>query len=205
MLRTAGPAQAEVLHTWLLQRMTESMQRVHDQLQGATREQHSSLEQRHAEALKHSASLEQAKQQWQAEREELARRLEAAEESSRANHVRMEPSLCATPWRRTRALPPCLRDGTPPSSRSSLPLSGQPNSKDSTHAARSQSEVHATLDALTCVSDGLPRPKQRAKRAWGIEKDKVGDKAHEPVGTPTLDTSSPEVRTECSGGRCVVQ
>eukprot|EP00418_Pyrodinium_bahamense_P093843 CAMPEP_0179047204 /NCGR_PEP_ID=MMETSP0796-20121207/19078_1 /TAXON_ID=73915 /ORGANISM="Pyrodinium bahamense, Strain pbaha01" /LENGTH=808 /DNA_ID=CAMNT_0020743645 /DNA_START=1 /DNA_END=2424 /DNA_ORIENTATION=- len=91
--KTAGPAQVETLSTWLFQRMTESVQRVWDDLRVATDERHSALQRKLSEAeaksvnvrdvldnerSKQSDSLEVAKKQWLVERIDLERQLEDA-------------------------------------------------------------------------------------------------------------------------------
>lgn len=91
--QTAGPAQAETISTWIFQRMTESAQRLWDELRGSHEERHVSLQFKLAEAeaksvnvrdvldnerSKQTDSLEVAKRQWLAERIELERQVEDA-------------------------------------------------------------------------------------------------------------------------------
>merc|ERR1712008_461691 len=60
---------------------------------------------------------EQAKLQWQAERQELERQLEAKEKAwSHPSTLEDPQSGSRAQWRRTRALPPCLKEGNPPAS-----------------------------------------------------------------------------------------
>jgi len=91
--KTAGPAQVEVLSTWLFQRMTESVQRVWDDLRVSADERQSALQRKLSEAeaksvnvrdvldnerSKQNDSLEMAKKQWLVERIDLERQLEDA-------------------------------------------------------------------------------------------------------------------------------
>jgi len=91
MQKTAGPAQVDVLSTFLFQRMTESVQRVWDDMKGGLEEQHTTLtaklqenESRSTaardvldqERSKQSDSLETAKRQWMQEKIDLERQVE---------------------------------------------------------------------------------------------------------------------------------
>lgn len=91
--KTQGPAQVEILSTWLFQRMTESVQKVWEGLRSGIDDKHSQLQKRLAETesgskvtketldqerTKQNDSLEMAKRQWITERMELERQLEDA-------------------------------------------------------------------------------------------------------------------------------
>eukprot|EP00929_Paragymnodinium_shiwhaense_P039212 TRINITY_DN20620_c0_g1_i2.p1 TRINITY_DN20620_c0_g1~~TRINITY_DN20620_c0_g1_i2.p1 ORF type:complete len:805 (-),score=215.61 TRINITY_DN20620_c0_g1_i2:593-3007(-) len=91
--RTSGPAQVEILSTWLFQRMTESVQRVWNDLRGGLDEQHAGLQRKLAETetrsievrsaldterTRQADGLEVAKRQWLQERMDLERQLEDA-------------------------------------------------------------------------------------------------------------------------------
>lgn len=93
MSKTQGPAQMEVLSTWLYQRMTESMQKVWNDLRTGLDGDQSELKKKLAESelrsnaardnldqerSKQNESLEVAKRQWLSERMELERQLEDA-------------------------------------------------------------------------------------------------------------------------------
>mmetsp|Transcript_36729 Transcript_36729/g.84525 ORF Transcript_36729/g.84525 Transcript_36729/m.84525 type:complete len:815 (+) Transcript_36729:91-2535(+) len=95
--KTAGPAQIEVLSTFLFSRMTESVQRLWEDLKKGHEDKVGSLQQRLAETDKKSAAvrdnldeernkqvqtLEQAKREWIQERIDLERQLEDAKRST---------------------------------------------------------------------------------------------------------------------------
>lgn len=103
MQQTTGPAQAEVLTSWIFQRMVESAQRVWDEVRASHEDRHTSIQRRLAEAETHSTnvrdsldnerskqsdSLEVAKRQWLEERMELERQLEDAKRSLEESGMR---------------------------------------------------------------------------------------------------------------------
>lgn len=110
MQQTAGPAQSEVLSTWLFQRMVESTQRVWDDMRSNHEERHATMQRKLAEAeasssnvrdvldnerSKQTDGLEAAKRQWLAERIDLEGQLEDAkrtleETSMRANREKAQ-------------------------------------------------------------------------------------------------------------------
>jgi len=101
--KTSGPAQVEVLSTWLFQRMTESVQKVWEELRSAAEERQSSMQRKLSEAEARSASardvledersrrgdsLEVARKQWLLERAELERQLEDARRGAEEAQLR---------------------------------------------------------------------------------------------------------------------
>jgi hypothetical protein len=103
MQKTAGPAQVEVLSSWLFQRMTDSMQRVWEDLSRNHDEKHAHLQRKATEAeakstnarevldnerSKQNESVEGAKRQWLAERMELERQLEDTKRSNEEASMR---------------------------------------------------------------------------------------------------------------------
>lgn len=89
--KTAGPAQVEVMSTWLFQRMTESLQKVWEDLRTSMEERAASLQRKLSETesrstavkdvldqerSKQTDALDVAKRQWLAERLELERQVE---------------------------------------------------------------------------------------------------------------------------------
>mmetsp|Transcript_27273 Transcript_27273/g.78500 ORF Transcript_27273/g.78500 Transcript_27273/m.78500 type:complete len:792 (+) Transcript_27273:93-2468(+) len=94
--QTGGPAQQEVMASWIFPRMTESAQRLWDELRTSNEDRQAALQRKlqEAEALstnardvldnersKQSDTLEVAKRQWLAERIDLERQLEDAKRS----------------------------------------------------------------------------------------------------------------------------
>jgi len=94
--QTDGPAQGEVLASWILPRMLESAQRLWDQLRGSEEERQAALQRKLVEAearsssardvldderSKQSDTLEVAKRGWLAERIELERQVEDSKRS----------------------------------------------------------------------------------------------------------------------------
>jgi len=89
--KTSGPAQVEILSTWLFQQMTESVQKVWEDLRGSMEERNTTLQRKISETESQSTaaksvidqernrqtdSLDVAKRQWTSERMELEQQLE---------------------------------------------------------------------------------------------------------------------------------
>jgi len=101
--QTTGPAQAEVLTSWIFQRMIESVQRVWDELRSTHEERHNTMQRKLAEAeakstnvrdvldnerSKQSDTSEVAKRQWLEERIELERQLEDTKRTLEESNMR---------------------------------------------------------------------------------------------------------------------
>jgi len=101
--QTSGPAQAEVLSTWIFPRMTESAQKLWEEMRGSHEERHVTMQRKLAEAearstnvrdvldnerSKQSDTLEVARRQWLAERIELERQVEDAKRSLEESNLR---------------------------------------------------------------------------------------------------------------------
>lgn len=200
--RTAGPAQAEVLAGWLLQRMTESMQRVHDQLRSATDAHRMSLQEQHAVALEqqrdaYSSTLQQAQQEWFTEKKKLQRRLERA-----------APAMDAQRWRQTHGFPPALKAGAPPvparpSAAAGTPCSSQllSGTAETPPRPRQSSRSRGSRALAPCLSDGT-----RDMEHCDDGVMNLAEKFEKPKYVPAPDVSSHEVRSECAGGQwCPLQ
>lgn len=101
--KTAGPAQMEILSNWLFPRMTESVQRVWNDMQSGMDEKHTTLQRKLAETESRSTAardnldqehsrqkdmLEVAKRQWLSEKMELERGMEDAKRAMEEQAMR---------------------------------------------------------------------------------------------------------------------
>lgn len=188
LLKTMGPAQVEILTTWMFTRMTESVQRLWDELKSSLEERSTTLQKRLAETdakssaahnsleqerSKKSENMEEAKRQWLSERMELERQLEDAKRGGEEVSMRAsrEKAQLLDSERTLREQLKILQERL---------QSSKHNGQRSAHmesAANVSSELHSLKDQMMAVMSevrGVDNEKKQLELKAEHEKQLIG-------------------------------